>query len=141
MIKIYKITEFKDLDKILPLIEEFRKQDNFLKHYSLAGIYSQLFFNFFNNDFSIWTAEEDGDIIGFMVAGISHKYFDKHCHIEMAYMKKLNCAASDTGFDMVIDWARENKCKFLTCFSQRAGFPKKYKFEIVTNFLTIKIGE
>lgn len=135
MIKIYKITKLEDLDKILPLIEEFRKVDGFLKNYTLSGIYGNMITSFYTPSYSVWTAEENNAIIGVAIANIVYRYFNKECHIELAYMRSNNPVVSETVWEYIQDWAKENECNRITCFSERFGMMRKYKLKIKTNYM------
>lgn len=133
---IKKVEKIEELDAILPLIKALWEQDDFLRHFPLSGIYASILTSFFTNSYGIWTGEENGSIIGFIIAEMGYKYFEKYCTIEMAYIAENNIEMTSLGYFEVVKWARENKCKYIGVYSKRAkAIARLYKFEIDTQIM------
>ena len=140
MITVKKIESFKELDKILPLIEEFHRKG--YVYYSLSGFLGLITANLLMPYFSIWYAMDDDRIIGYTTAVIEIRFFEKGCTILDAYMIENNEKVSKIFYEEIEDWAINNGCDFLFCFTTREGaIERKYDFEFYNCFLIKKLNK
>jgi hypothetical protein len=138
--EVKKVTELKELDNIIPLIQKLKNSVGNGKYSSMIGYLSWIVLNFPLDNFQIWKAEEDGVAKGYLITQITQRYFIPECCIVDAFMDENNSEIVDAVYSHVVAWAKEKGCNQISINTKReAAFAKKYGFEYLGTTMAKKI--
>lgn len=136
---IKELKELKEVDEIIPLIQELMDQVPY--QYSLTGFLGWLAFNFYLPTCNVWVGYDEKDnAIGYAVALIESRYFERECIIIHAYTKKYMPEMTKLTFEEIKKWATKQGVKTISAYTEKAqALQKKYNFDIISNYLIKKI--
>lgn len=138
--QIRKLTEIKEIDEIIPLIQKLYQELGIDKYLSLAGYISWITISFPSSNFQIWKGV-DGEVVkGYLIAHITQRFLVSECSIIDAFIEVNDESVTREVYDFIINWAKSEGCKQLSIVSKRdKAFVKKYGFEEFGTILIQKI--
>jgi hypothetical protein len=138
--EIKKVTDFKELDELIPLIQKLYGGLGIDKYITLSGYISWITMGFPSGNFQIWKGEKDGIVVGYLIANITQRFLIKECSIVDAFMDVNDTEATDFVFQKVNEWAKEMGCTQISIVSKRdKAFMKRYNFDFFGSILIQKI--
>lgn len=140
MILIKKIDTFKELDKLLPIIFEIHSKSDFYNLYSISGFIGYLTLGLQSPNMGIWIVQIDNAIIGYAIAIIEVRFFERECIIQDAYIKENKEEIVSVCYKEIEEWAKQNGCKYLSCYTERdMAIDKKYGFKSKLVYMTKEV--
>jgi len=128
--EIKKVTTFKELDQIVPMMKKLYDSIGSEKYISWSGYLTWIALNFPLKNFQIWTGWKDDTLIGYIIVQITQRFFVAECHIVEAYMEGVDEEGTNMVYNKIVEWAKSKDCHQLTISTKRdKAFAKKYGFE------------
>lgn len=125
-----KVKSIAELDYIMPLIQKLHRYIGIDKYVSITGYMTWIVANLLNPTFAVWYGLKDGSVNWFVICQIQLRAGRLECAIVDACMETVDTGISDEMFGFIEEWARDQKCEFLSCYSKRPGaMERKYGFE------------
>lgn len=138
--EIKKVTDFKELDELIPLIQKLHAEIGSEKYVSLLGYLSWIAINFPLENFQVWKGEKEGVVKGYIITQITQRYFVPECHIVDAFIEENDEEITSQVYQHIIDWAKSKGCNQLSINSTRSkAFERKYGFDYVGTTMIKKI--
>ncbi len=138
--EVKKVTIFKELDELIPLIQKLYGEIGIDKYISMAGYLSWVTLNFPSANIQVWKAEKEGVAVGYLVANITQRFLIKECAIIDAFLEENDTEATDMVFNKINEWAKENNCEQISIISKREkAFMKRYGFDYFGTILIQKL--
>jgi len=139
MIEIRRITEYEELDAILPLIH--RLHEMYDVPTPISAFIGYIAMQLKNPYQGIWVGYDSGRPVGYALASIEANYFALQCVVIDAYMEKIDEKASGEVWNLINLWAKENNCKQIACYTYRDpdAVATKYGFVKRQSYLTKEI--
>ena len=138
MIEVRRITEYAELDAILPLIQKLHEMIE--SPYPFSAFIGYVVMQLKNPFQGIWVGYEEGHPIAYAILSIQAAYFELECCLVDAYVEKIALGqaltdeekvAVDQVWDLIQMWAKENGCKRMCCITKRdvSTVNQKYGWE------------
>jgi hypothetical protein len=144
MIEVRRITEYSELDQILPLIQGLHKMHSM--PLSISAKIAQIALQLQSPYQGIWVGYEEGRPVGYAIATIETSSFELQCLLVDVYTEKIDdkeLAMSHIAhvFDLITLWAKENGCKRIVTFTYNDPkvAEKKWGWKPITTYMMKEI--
>jgi hypothetical protein len=139
---IAKIATLKELDEMLPMIQEAHesKYFKFYDQYTYSGFVHYLVNNLWSPYFGIFKITESDEIVGYFILETISRFLTKECLVLESFMTKNDGLLSDEGHDFAVAWAKEQGCEHISCYTVRDdAIKRKWDFNNVSSFMIKKL--
>jgi hypothetical protein len=143
MIEVRRITEYSELDQILPLIQTLHEMWNMPM--SISAKIGQIALQLQSPYQGIWVGYEEGRPLGYAIAVIESSCFELQCHLTDVYTVKIEdkeLAVSQIAhvFELIALWAKEAGCKKIVTFAYNdPKVAEKWGWKPITTYMMKEI--